>query len=124
MIRAATHRDGDKRIAAAMLAAGCGSPRVHYRLSATRACLEQRGFRTELENNWLLKPSEGSLLVIFGRGTVVLEFGSEAREADRMRDAAFEVQRNWPIAARSNVAYVWDRKSMRHVAAVLDCLRG
>src|ERR1051325_11173614 len=54
-------------IATATIAVSCGGAAEHYRLSPTRACLVQRGFTTEVDNNWVLKPSQGSLLVIFGK---------------------------------------------------------
>jgi len=111
-------------IAAAITAAGCGNASRHYQLAPTRTCLNERGFRTQVENNWVVKPSQGSLLVTFGRGIVGLEFGSSGREANGIRYAMLRAGgKKWPVDARRNIAYVWDRKSKPHVAAVLDCLR-
>lgn len=44
-------------------------------LAPTRACFDARGYDTEVEDDWLMKPSEGSLVVSFGRQYVVLKFG-------------------------------------------------
>ena len=104
------------------VSSGCGSGE-HFRLEATRSCLHHRGYKTSIQNNWIFKPSEGSLAVEFGRRYVALNFGKDDSEARRIRAAALHVDAHWPIAARANVAYVWSVGARGRVGAVVDCLR-
>jgi hypothetical protein len=106
-----------------VITAGCGDGR-HFRLAATRSCLNARGYETSTEHNWLFKPTEGTLDVSFGRRYVALNFGKDAREARRIRDSVLKVYGSqWPIAARGNVAYVWSAGAKAHVHGVLGGLR-
>jgi len=104
--------------------AGCGGDQEHFRLAPTRACLDARGFDTEIEDDWLMRPSEGSLVVPFGRHDVALKFGSDESEARGIYDAARSAGgTGWPIARRANVAYVWTAAAERRLPAILGCLR-
>jgi hypothetical protein len=109
-------------VASLLVAAGCGSDE-HFRLRATRSSLDQRGYTAAIENNWIFKPSDGSLVVQFGRRYVALNFGRDEREARSVRDAALQANARWPIAVRANGAYVWSVGTKDRVAAVVDCLR-
>jgi hypothetical protein len=102
--------------------AGCGGSHDHFRLASTRACLDARGFKTATQDNWLFKPTQGSLVVAFGRQYVSLNFGENDREARNIRNA-WRRASHWPIDARANVAYVWSRRAKGRVARVLACLR-
>jgi hypothetical protein len=102
---------------------GCGSG-MHFRLGPTRSCLDQRGYETSVEDNWIFKPTDGSLVVEFGRRYVALNFGKDEREAPSIRDAALQANARWPIAVRGNVAYVWSVGTKGRVKEAVDCLRG
>ena len=103
--------------------ADCGGDQEHFRLAPTRACLDARGFDTEIESDWLMKPSEGSLVVPFGRDYVALKFGRDGSEARGIYDAARAAGgAGWPIAQRANVAYVWTAAGKRRLPEILDCL--
>lgn len=106
------------------MAGACGGGQNHFNLAPTRACLDSRGFDTEIEDDWLMKPSEGSLVVSFGRDYVALKFGKDESEARGIYDAARSSGgEGWPIARRANVAYVWTTAGERRVSDVLRCLR-
>lgn len=106
------------------LAAGCGGEAHHFTLMSTRACLEARRLTTQLEDNWLFKPTEGALVVIFGRQYVSLNFGEDETEAQSIRDAARSAGgARWPVGSRANVAYVWSAQAKSRVSDVLTCLR-
>ena len=106
------------------MTAGCGGYQERFTLAPTRACLDSRGFDTEIEDDWLMKPSEGSLVVSFGRHYVALKFGKDEAEARAIHDAARSAGgQGWPIARRANVAYVWTAAGKRRLPDVLDCLR-
>ena len=110
-------------VATLVVLTGCGSG-THFRLGATRSCLNQRGFKTSVEDNWIFKPTNGALVVEFGRRYVALNFGKDEREARNIRDAALEVNSRWPIAVRGSVAYVWSVGTKGRVKEVVGCLRG
>ncbi|MFL5937423.1 MAG: hypothetical protein ACJ74P_10055 [Gaiellaceae bacterium] len=110
-------------VAGAVAAAGCASGDDHFRLAKTRSCLESRGYTTSIQNNWIFKPTNGSLVVTFGRQYVALNFGEDELEADTIRDGALRANEHWPIGATANVAYVWSVGAKTRVSGVLDCLR-
>jgi len=76
-----------------------------------------------IEDNWLIRPSEGSLVVLFGRRYVALEFGKTSTEARRIRDGLRSVSGRWPVESGANVAYFWSARMKRRVRPVLACLR-
>jgi hypothetical protein len=107
-----------------VVAGGCGDQQ-HYILAATRSCLDERGYQTTIQDNWVFEPSEGSLVVEFSRQWIVLNFAKDGSEARTIRDsavAADEALRS-ELLVRGNVVYGWSSGAKPSLKDVLGCLR-
>ena len=106
------------------VAAGCGDDQ-RYTLQPTRSCLDERGYKTRIQDNWLFEPSGGSLVVALNGQWVVLDFAQDSDDARSIRDSAVAADEAMKseLLVRENVVYGWSSGAKSRVEDVLRCLR-